>query len=82
MLAPLGAVIAATSFAWIALAKGQHFECCHSLVFDVLRAWLIAASGRAEVSLTKSHAATSDGAGAAVANQLDTHVLERLHDLR
>ena len=40
------------------------------------------ALGRAEVSLTKSHAATSDGAGAAVANQLDTHVLERLHDLR
>lgn len=52
-----------------------------SPLFHILRAWLVAASGRAEVSLTKSHAATSDGAGAAVANQLDTHVLERLHDL-
>lgn len=48
----------------------------------VRRAGLVAALRRARVSITKSHAATPDAAHTTFANQLDTHVLERLHNLR
>src|SRR5260370_8490361 len=47
----------------------------------VLRARLIAAPGRADVSVTQPYAATPDTADASFANQLHTHVLERLHNL-
>jgi len=51
--------------------------------FHSFHAWLVAAPGRAaHVSITKSHPATPDGADTTFANQLDTHVLERLHNLR
>jgi hypothetical protein len=46
------------------------------------RARLVAALSGARVSITKSHATTPNGADSTFADQLDTHVLERLHNFR
>ena len=48
-------------------------------LFFALR--LIAALGWADVPVTQPYAATPDTADASFANQLDAHVLERLHNL-
>jgi len=37
--------------------------------------------GHANFALAQAHAATTDGAGAPFAQQLDTHVLKGLHNL-